>query len=53
MIILKQNRNDSILSVLLHYGGAARIALLVKTLTVINMHLANLIMKEQKVYPPY
>lgn len=53
MIILKQNRNDSILSTLLHYGAAASIGLLVKMLTVINTHLANVIMKEQKVYPPH
>lgn len=53
MIILKQNRNDSILSMLLHYGAAAKIGLLVKMLTVINMHLANIIMKELQVNPPY
>lgn len=53
MIILKQNRNDSILSTLLHYGAAARIGLSVKMLTIINMYLANIITKELKVYSPY
>lgn len=51
MIILKQNRNDRILSALLHYGAAARIGFSVKVSTIINMHLTN-IMKELKVYPP-
>lgn len=53
MIILKQNRNGSILPILLHYGAAARIRLLVKMLVIINTHLANIIIKELKVYTPY
>lgn len=47
----KRNRNYNSLSTLLHYE--ARIGLLVKMKTIISMHLANNIMKELKVYPPY
>lgn len=39
--------------ILLRYGAAARIGLLVKMLIIINTYLADIITKELKAYPPY